>query len=125
MADAKNADAKKEYPHIAVDYVKGDWDRVTYTGNVHIDNLMDAIVNLGTEVWAIKRRNMVVEKFLDEKNVALKQQIEAYVPSEADKKLWAAERDDFISRIYAVLTRVHVDTSGENPTAKVSPINRS
>jgi hypothetical protein len=119
------ANAKKERPDYAVDFIKGDWDKVTYTDSPHIDNLMDAVVGLGAEVWAIKRRNKVIEKILDEKHIALKAQVEAYVPTEEEKVAWAGERDDFISRIYTVLARVHTDTGGENPTAKVSPINRS
>lgn len=116
---------KKERPDFAVDYIKGDWDKSTYTDNPHIDNLMEAIVGLGAEVWTIKRRNKVIEKVLDEKGIALKSYVEAYVPTEEEKAAWAAERDDFISRIYAVLARPRVAASGENPTAKVPPINRS
>ena len=118
------ADAKKERPEFAVDFIKGDWDRVTYTDNTHIDNLMDALVGLGAEVWALKRRNKVIEKFLDEKHVALKAQIEGYVPTEEEKVAWAKERDDFVSRIYTVLARVPKATGGAIPNAKVPPINR-
>ncbi|MCB2107457.1 MAG: hypothetical protein KDE14_07140 [Rhodobacteraceae bacterium] len=119
------ANAKKERPDFAVDYVNGDWDQVTYTDNVHIDNLMDAIVGLGTEVWALKRRNMVLEKLLNEKHSGLQSKIEAYVPTDEERVAWAAERDDFISRIYTVLARVPKDTSGDNPTDKVPFIDRS
>ncbi len=125
MADAKKTEPKKEQPHIAVDYVKGDWDRTTYTENTHIDNLMDCIVGLGAEVWAIKKRNMVLEQILQEKQPGLIAQVEAYVPSEQLKQNWAKERDDWIGRIYAVLARVPQNTSGPNPSAKVPPINRS
>lgn len=118
------ADAKTERPDYAVEFVKGDWDKVTYTDNPHIDNLMDAIVGLGAEVWAIKRRNLVLEKFLDEKNRGLTAKIEAYVPTDEEKVAWAAERDDFIGRVYNVLTRVRTVASGDVPTAKVPPINR-
>jgi hypothetical protein len=118
------ADAKKERPDVAVDFINGDWDQVTYTESPHVDNLMDAIVGLGAEVWALKRRNMVIEKFLHEKQVALKEQIESYVPTAEERAAWAKERDDFVSRIYTVLARIPADTRGENPTDKVPPISR-
>jgi hypothetical protein len=63
------ADAKKVRPDFAVDYVKGDWDRVTHTGNPQVDNLMEAIVGLVAEVRAIKRRTMLTEKVLNEKEI--------------------------------------------------------
>ena len=119
------AEAKKERPEFAVDYVKGDWDRTTYTDSTHIDNLMDCIVGLGAEVWAIKRRNMVLEKIIEEKMPGVHAQVEAYVPSEDTKVAWAKERDDWIGRVFAVLGRVPQNTGGANPTAKVPPINRS
>ncbi len=119
------ADSKKERPDFAVDYIKGDWDKVTYTDSTHIDNIMDALVGLGAEVWALKRRNMVLEKLLDQKNAGLQAQVEAYVLTEEEKVSWAKERDDFVSRIYTVLARVPTPTGGENPTAKVPPMNRS
>ncbi len=119
------ADAKTERPDVAVSFVKGDWDRVTYTESPHIDNLMDALVGLGAEVWAIKRRNMVLEKFLDQKKIAPKDLVEAYVPTDEEKVAWAKERDDFIGRIYTVLARVPKDTSGDVPTGKVPPIDRT
>ncbi len=118
------ADAKKERPTYAVDYIKGDWDKVVYTDNPHIDNLMDAILGLGAELWTLKRRTMVIEKFLDEKHVALKAQIEAYVPTEQERDTWAKERDDYIARVFSVLTRVTASTGGAIPTGKVPPINR-
>jgi hypothetical protein len=119
------AEGKKERPDFAVDYVKGDWDKVTYTDSPHIDNLMDCIVGLGAEVWALKRRNMVLEKILEEKMPGVEAQVEAYVPSEDLKTAWGKERDDWIGRVFTVLARVPQDTSGPNPTAKVPPINRS
>ena len=125
MAEAKKPEAKPEQPHIAVDYVKGDWDRTTYTDNTHIDNIMDCLVGIGAEMWAIKKRNMVLEKIMEEKQPGLIAKVEAYVPSEDTKVAWAKERDDWIGRVFAVLARVPQNTSGPNPSAKVPPINRS
>ena len=118
------ADAKKERPDVAVDFVKGDWDKVTYTNNTHIDNLMDALVGLSAEVWTLKRRNLVLESFLHDKNIATHAEVEAFVPTEAQKAAWAEERNDFVARVLTVLARVPADTSGPVPTAKVPPINR-
>ena len=125
MAEAKKTEAKKEQPHVAVEFIKGDWDRTTYTESNHIDNLMECVVGLGAEMWALRKRNMVLEQILEAKAPGTIAQVEAYVPSEELKQAWAKDRDDWIGRVFAVLARAPQNTSGPNPTAKVPPINRS
>jgi hypothetical protein len=110
MADPK-ADAK---PHdtFTVPYIKGDWDKAVYTDSVHVDNLMSAMVQMGTEFWAMKRRMMVIEKLMDDKKLVTHAVIDAYNPPAAELAQWDAERDDFIQRVYSVFTRQTAKPSG-------------
>ena len=118
------ADAKKERETYAVDYVKGDWDKAVYLDNPHTDSLMSAVLNLGAEFWAMRRRQMVVEKLLDQKGTVSRQTIEAYNPTDEERVAWAAERDDFIERTFSVLTRVAEKVGGTMPSTKVPPLNK-
>ena len=53
----------------AAAYIKGDWDKAVYLDSVHSDNLMTAFLNLGAEFWTLRRRMLVLEKFMAEKRV--------------------------------------------------------
>jgi hypothetical protein len=103
---------KKDRPTYATDYIKGDWDKAVYLDNPHSDNLMTAFLNLGAEHWALKRRVMVLEKLIAEKKVIDPAAVEAYEPTEAERAAWTAERDDFIQRTFAVLTRETAPVTG-------------
>jgi hypothetical protein len=98
-------DAKGRETH-AVDFIKGDWDKAVYLDNPHVDNLMSAFMQLGAEFWSLKRRQLVVESLLDRKKVVTRTTIESYDPTEAETAAWGMERDDFINRVFSVLTRV-------------------
>lgn len=103
MADPK----KDSKPHetFTVPYIKGDWDKAVYTDSVHVDNLMSAMLQMGTEFWAMKRRMLVVEKLMEDKKHVTSAAIDAYDPSAAELAKWDTERDDFIQRVYSVFTR--------------------
>ena len=118
------ADTKKDRQTYATDYIKGDWDKAVYLDNPHTDNLMSAVLNLGAEFWALKRRQLVVEKLLDQKGTVSRATVEAFNPSEEDKAAWQAERDDFIERTFSVLTRVADKSYNITPTAKVPPLKK-
>lgn len=118
------ADNKKGAAY-AIDYVKADHEKATYTDNPHIDNLIVAFHNMGSEVWTMRRRLMVIEKFLDEKNVALKQQIEAYQPTDAENLAWNKTRDEYLRKIFDPLTQPREKVGGTPPQGTVPPINRT
>ena len=107
------ADDKR--PTYASDFIKGDWDKAVYLDNPHIDNLMTAFLGMGAEFWALKRRQLVVEQMLAQKKVVSLAAIEAYVPSPEVEKVWMAERDDFIQRVFSVFTRTTKQTAGTPP----------
>ena len=63
------ADTKTDRPTYAADYIKGDFEQAVYLDDVHSDNLMTAFLGLGAEHWALRRRVMVLEKFMAENKV--------------------------------------------------------
>jgi len=113
------ADRKSNRPTYTADYIKGDFEKAVYLDNAHTDNLMTAFLGLGAEHWALRRRVMVLEKFMAEGNVIDPALVEAYEPTPEEKITWEAERDDFIERTFSVLTRATNTVSGPVPTGKV------
>jgi hypothetical protein len=113
------ADTKTDRPTYAADYIKGDFEQAVYLDDVHSDNLMTAFLGLGAEHWALRRRVMVLEKFMAENKVIDPALVEAYDPTPEEKIAWEAERDDFIERTFSVLTRVTTDIAGPVPTKQV------
>ena len=113
------ADDKKNRPTYAADFVKGDFEKAVYLDSVHSDNLMTAFLGLGAEHWALRRRLMVLERFMAEKGVIVPDEVEAYDPTPEEKVAWEAERDDYIERVFTVLTREVADVAGGVPTEKV------
>ena len=89
----------------AVDFVKSDYDQALFTDNVHTDNLMTAVLNLAAETWVVRRRLMIAEQLAAQKTFATAEAIDAFKPSEAQKKAWEEERDIFIQATLGVLTR--------------------
>ena len=101
MADSNQGNR----PTYAARFIHGDWDKAVYLDSAHVDNLMTAYLAMGAELWTVRRRMMVLEQFLAEKKVVDFARFEAYEPPEAVKAAWDAERDDYIHRMFAVLTR--------------------
>lgn len=103
MADAKTGEKTRET--YTAEHLKGDWDKAVYLDSLHADNLMSALTAFGAEFWALKRRVMVIEKLMDDKKMVSREMVEAYQPEGAELAAWDAARDDFISRVFSVLTR--------------------
>lgn len=99
-------------PTHASDYIAGDWDKSVFLGNAHVDNLMTALLGLGGEYWAMRRRLMVVEKLLETRCGIAAADIEAYAPDAEETAEWNRRRDEFIERVFAVLIRSTADVSG-------------
>ncbi len=101
-------DAKKDstsHQEFTVPFIKGAWDKAVYTDSPHVDNLMAALLQMGTEFWALKRRQMVVESLLETKKPVTAAAIDAYQPSKEELAKWDTARDDFIQRVFTVFTR--------------------
>ncbi len=117
------ADAKNDRPGQASSFIKGDWATARYVEDQNVDNLLSVVVNFGTELWAMRRRQMALESLLSKHGQVTAQMINTYEPSEAERIAWANERDDMIERVYAVLNRVGHRTQGVPPkNEKVPPL---
>jgi hypothetical protein len=99
------ADNAKKDTHYATDFVKSDYDQALILDSVHADNLMSAVLNLGAELWVVRRRLMIAEKLASQKVFATAAAIDAYIPTAQEKVSWEQERDVFIDRTLGVLTR--------------------
>ncbi len=117
MSDAK----KNQY---AIEFIKGDWDKAQYLDDPQVDNLQGALIRLGTELWAVRRRQMVVESLLEQKGLLTNAAIESYRPTAKQAAEWDAERDDLIERVFAILYRIPEQTGENPPMAKVPPLGR-
>jgi hypothetical protein len=109
-------------PTYTADYVKSDFEKAVFLDSPHTDNLMAALLSLGAEFWTMRRRMMVLEKFMEKGRVADPAAVEAYTPTAEEKIAWDKERDDFISRVFGVLTRETAHVGGPPPTALVPPL---
>jgi hypothetical protein len=121
MGNAKMADAKIDRSTYVTDFIKGDWDRATFINDPHVDSLVAVIVSLSSELWTMRRRQMVVESLLAKSNLVSAAAIESYEPNEAEKAVWTAERDDTIERIFKALTRVGARATGKPPQQGMVP----
>jgi hypothetical protein len=115
------ANPKSDRAGYAAEFIKGDWAAARYVKDQDVDNLLSVVVSLGAEVWATRRRQMVVEALLAKNKLVSAHAIESYQPSEEERAAWASERDDTIERIYSVLQRVSHPTSGVPPKEEKAP----
>lgn len=90
----------KRPTHTTVFIPGNDARHNSFLGNPVIDNLVSTVIALGTELWAVKRRNKIVESLLAAKRQVTLEAIETYVPTPAEEKAWAAERDAMIKATY-------------------------
>jgi len=69
-----------------------------------VDNIMHVLIDLGAEMWTLRRRMLVLERVLEKASVS-SEDVERYVPTPEEKAAWAKERDVFIARAFGALTR--------------------
>jgi hypothetical protein len=73
--------------------------------NPAIDNLIAVTLELGAELWVQRERMRVIEKLLADKGVVTAELIEQYQPSADEMARSRADRDAFVSRVYAAFAR--------------------
>lgn len=122
MADfeLKKPKAYKQATYTAP-YFETDAPKAVYLGNAHIDNLMQIVYALGTEVWIDRQRNRIVESLLAQKKEVTADAIEQYVPTDAERTAWQAEQDAMVHRVYSVLAR---DTTNTRPFAQARKLTK-
>jgi hypothetical protein len=90
----------------AVAYTKADTDRAVFFGDAAIDNLFTAVTVLGAEVWALRRRQKITEKLLEEKRGAITvEMIQKYVPTAEENAAWGLERNELVASIFSSFAR--------------------
>ena len=95
---------KSDRPTYASDFFKGDTDQAVFTGDAVTDRIMHAVIALGGEVWSLRQRGHVMEKFLAEKGIT-SEMIESYMPTKEDTAAWQEDREAFVDRVYSVFAR--------------------
>jgi hypothetical protein len=70
----------------------------TFFANPAIDGLMDAVVELSAELWAVKDRQYVMERVLAEEGLTAR--IEQWRPSPHEAAERKALREAFVARIF-------------------------
>lgn len=96
----------------AAPFIPADTDAAIFLGNPHIDNLMSVVIALGAEIWSDRQRIKVIERLMETEGKATAEMVGAYVPTDAEKEAWEAERMEMVERVYSVLSR---DTSSARP----------
>ena len=104
----------QDKPKYTVEPIKMDTPNTAFMKDPDVDSLTALVVTLGSELWANRRRQLVVEKLLEDKGLLKQADIEAYEPSDHQKAIWDAKRDEFIKRTYAVLAREVTNTPNPN-----------
>jgi hypothetical protein len=107
MAKTVKHDVKTERPTYTSDYYPSDVENVSFLDNPILDNMMTSFVAISSELWANRRRTMVLEGLLAEKGITA-EMIEGYRPSEEQEAAWRAERDRFISMVFEPMGRESV-----------------
>jgi hypothetical protein len=99
-------------PTYTVEFIPSATRNAVFLGNPTLDNMMHAILALGAEVWADKRRLKVIESLLTGKREVSFDSIESYVPTPDQEKAWAAERDLMIKTTFGALLNGATTPSG-------------
>jgi len=89
-------------PTYTAEAIPSDVRNGLFLDNPALDNLMNCVIAMGAEVWATKRRLHIMEAVMA-KNGVTQKMIESYVPSDAEKAAWDADRDRFVELTYGPL----------------------
>jgi len=103
---AKTINDRQTFTH---EFIKSDTENAVFLGNPLLDDMMTAIISLSSDVWAVKRRQKVMESLLANNGIT-REMVEKYMPTEAESAEWQTERDVFIRRTFA-----HMARAGELP----------
>ena len=96
-------DVKSQKPTHTVDFIPSQTRNAVFLGSPVLDGMMHAILALGAEMWADKRRLKIIESLLSAKRDVTFESIEAYVPTPEQEKAWTAERDQMIKTTFGSL----------------------
>jgi len=102
MADDTSKADRKTY---ATPAKPSDIDRAVFLGNAATDNMFTAVMAMAAELWAVRRRQKIVEAVLEKRGLATRDLIEKYIPTADEAAQWQSERDTFVKMIYDPFTK--------------------
>ena len=79
--------------------------------NAAVDNLIEIVLELGSELWVQRERSRIVQQLLAERGVVTADAIQQCIASEAEVGRSAAERQAFIDRLYGAFARPRVNAT--------------
>jgi hypothetical protein len=82
-------------PTYAAEAIPSDVRNGLFLGNPALDNVVSCVIAMGAELWSTKRRLHVMEAVMA-KNGITPAMIEKYVPTDAERVAWEADRDRFV-----------------------------
>jgi hypothetical protein len=85
-------------------FIDADSDNISLFPQQVVDNMMHVLIDMGAELWAVRRRMAILERVLEKVGVS-SNDVEQYTPSAEDQRAWQQERDIFIRRAFGALTR--------------------
>ncbi len=88
--------ASKDRPTYTVEAIPSDVNTGAFLGNTALDNVVSCVVAMGAELWATKRRLLVMEAVMQSRGIT-PEMIEKFVPSAAQTAAWEQERDRYIA----------------------------
>jgi hypothetical protein len=92
-------------PTYTSEFIKSDTDRAVFLGSATADNLVTALTALSAEVWALRRRQKIVERLLHKHTAITAEMIETYVPTAEETAHWQSERDAFVKLMFDPFAR--------------------
>ena len=104
MVTKVTTEVDSDRPTYASDYIKGDIEEVMFLGNPILDNLLSTVMQLSAELWADRRRNLIIQRLLTEKGIT-SEMIETYVPTDEENAAWEAERNRYIEAVMSPMLR--------------------
>ena len=70
-----------------------------------LDHLVETAMQLGSELWATRRRLELLEKVLANAGALSEHAVDLYMPSAEEAREEATKRDAFVQRLYAGFAR--------------------
>ena len=84
-----------KHPTYATEAIPSDVKNGLFLGNTALDNVVSCVIAMGAEMWSTKRRLHVMEAVMAKHGIT-SEMIEKYVPTEAQRVAWEADRDRFV-----------------------------
>jgi hypothetical protein len=73
-------------------------DRPQYFDDPAVDRLLQMLLELAAELWAVKDWQFVVNRLLEQRGVVTLDEVQHYQPTAEDQQVLAVEREKFVRR---------------------------